>query len=96
MNRTSVLVESVADPLAFSVTEVTGLKSLEVDSIDGHREAADVARSMASLLDLPSNTTPYSLRDDASARMLADDLPLGGQIPSTGARLVVIPKSHLG
>jgi hypothetical protein len=89
------LAPEVADPLAFSVSEVTGLRTLEIENVDGHREAGQVAMSMASLLGLPTNT-PYGLRDDASARMLADDQPLGGKIPSAGTKLVVIPKSHLG
>ena len=84
----------VADPLAFSVTEVTGLKTLAIENVDGHREAGQVATSMASMLGLPTNT-PYALRD-ASARMLVDDQPLGSQIPASGTQLVVIPRSHLG
>lgn len=85
----------VADPLAFSVSEVTGLKTLAIENVDGHREAGQVATSMASMLGLPTNT-PYALRDDASARMLVDDQPLGSQIPASGTQLVVIPRSHLG
>ena len=86
---------AVADPLSFSVEEVTGMRSVHVENVDGHRDAADVARSMASMLDLPTNT-PYALRDEERARMIADDQPLGAQIPEAGARLVCIPKSHLG
>jgi hypothetical protein len=86
---------AVADPLSFSVEEVTGMRSVQVQGVDGHRATADVASSMASMLDLPSNT-PYALRDEGQARMLADDRPIGSQLPQKGARLVCIPKSHLG
>lgn len=94
--QTSTLEPSVvADPLAFSVSEVTGLRTLAIGNVDGHRDAGQVATSMASLLGLPANT-PYALRDDSSARMLVDDQPLGSQIPAEGTQLVVIPRSHLG
>jgi hypothetical protein len=86
---------AVADPLTFSVEEVTGMRSLHVENVDGHRTAEDVATSMASMLELPSNT-PYALRDEERARMLIDDRPIGSQVPQTGAHLVCIPKSHLG
>jgi hypothetical protein len=86
---------AVADPLSFSVEEVTGMRSVHVENVDGHRTASDVATSMASMLDLPSNT-PYALRDEDQARMLVDERPIGNQVPQTGARLVCIPKSSLG
>ena len=85
----------IADPLAFSVGEVTGMRALEVEGIDGHRTAGDVAASMASMLELPTNT-PYSLRDNSAARMLVDDRPLGSQVPRAGSQLMVVPKAHLG
>ena len=88
-------LDAVVDPLSFSVEEVTGMRSMDVENVDGHRSTADVAASMAALLDLPSNT-PYSLRDEDHARMLVDDRPIGSQVRQTGARLVCIPKSHLG
>lgn len=95
MHETNTMQKAVADPLSFSVTEVTGIRSLDVNGIDGHRIASDVAGSMASMLELPTNT-PYALRDDKAARMMKDDVPLGNQIGQTGTRLTVIPKSHLG
>lgn len=85
---------AVADPLAFVATDVTGLRRLEFDSIDGHRPASEVAMSVASAMDLPTNV-PWSLRDQKRARMLDQETPLGGQI-DTGSELVVIPRSHLG
>ena len=86
---------AVADPLSFSVEEVTGMRTVQVENVDGHRSAEDVATSMASMLELPSNT-PYALRDEDHARMLVDQRPIGSQVPQTGAHLVCIPKSHLG
>ena len=82
------------DPLAFVATDVTGLRRLEFDSIDGHRTAGEVAMSVASAMDLPTNV-PWSLRDQQRARMLEQESPLGSQI-DTGTELVVIPRSHLG
>jgi hypothetical protein len=84
----------VADPLSFSATDVTGMHILDFDGVDGHRSSSDVAMSVAEMMDLPTNV-PYALRDDQSARMLAEDRPLGSQI-NPGAKLVVIPKAHLG
>lgn len=95
MPETLTLPTAVADPLSFSVEEVTGMRSVFVENIDGYRTAADVAESMASMLELPSNT-PYALRDEDRAQMLIDQRPIGSQVPQTGASLVVIPKSHLG
>jgi hypothetical protein len=87
--------QAIADPVNFTIEEVTGMRSVEVENVDGHRSAADVATSVASMLELPSNT-PYALRDEDHARMLVDERPIGSQVPQTGARLVCIPKSHLG
>ena len=95
MRGIPTLPAAVADPLSFSVEEVTGMRAVHVENVDGHRTAADVATSMALMLDLPSNT-PYALRDEDHARMLVDDRPIGNQVPQTGARLVCIPKAHLG
>ncbi len=84
----------VVDPLDFTATDVTGTNELEFPSIDGYRLTSDVATSVAEAMELPT-TVPWALRDDDSARMLQDDRPLGSQI-RPGAKLVVIPKSHLG
>ena len=92
--ETRVANGPVADPLAFVARDVTGLRRLEFDSIDGHRPAGEVAMSVASAMDLPTNV-PWSLRDQKRARMLEQETPLGGQI-ETGSELVVIPRSHLG
>jgi hypothetical protein len=85
---------AVIDPLQFRATDVTGLRHLVFEGVDGHRTAGDVAMSVASAMDLPTNL-PWSLRDEQRARMLDQDEPLGGQV-TPGAELVVIPQSHLG
>lgn len=84
----------VADPLRFFATDVTGMRRLEFDAIDGHRPASDVAMSVATAMDLPTDV-PWSLRDQDRARMLEPEAPLGRQI-AVGTELVVIPRSHLG
>jgi len=84
----------VVDPLQFVATDVTGLRRLEFEDVDGHRNAGEIAMSVASAMDLPTNV-PWSLRDQNRARMLEQDSPLGRQI-DTGTELVVIPRSHLG
>ncbi len=85
---------SMVDPLSFSVSDVTGLHTLDFENVDGHRSVSDVATSIASLMDLPTNI-PYALRDDTRAKMLVDDAPLGNQV-DLGAKLVLTPKVHLG
>ena len=98
MSVSQAPLETVADPLAFTVSEVTGMRTADVKDIDGHRTAADVAASMAAELELPANTPQgggYALLHDESARMMRDDAPLGSQI-KTGTHLTVIPKSRLG
>ena len=97
VNETPVLnLDEVVDPLSLEVSEVTGSRTLEVDQIDGHRTSADLARTMAAMLDLPENQ-PYALRDEDSQRMLLDDHPIGSQVSkTTRPRLTVIPKARLG
>jgi hypothetical protein len=97
VNDTHVLnLDKVVDPLSLEVSEVTGSRTLEMEGIDGHRTAADLARSMAAMLELPENQ-PYALRDEDSQRMLLDEQPVGSQIsPTTRPRLTVIPKARLG
>ena len=96
MSETQVFADAVIDPLDLEFFEVTGTRSVEVDGIDGHRTALDLARSAASLLELPASQ-PYSLRDEDSQRMLLDEFPVGSQVgKTTKPRLTVIPKAHLG
>jgi hypothetical protein len=85
---------SVVDPIGFTASDVTGLRQMLFQQVDGHRAAGEVAMSVASAMDLPTNV-PWSLRDEKRARMLDQGAPLGSQV-EPGAELVVIPKSHLG
>lgn len=89
------LLGPVAKRLSFEVSEVTGVKRVQVDGVDGHRPAGEVAAAVARMLELPPNS-PYYFRDDRTARKLADDDPLGAQIPECGAQLMVVPKTRLG
>ncbi len=85
---------AVLDPLDCSVTDVTGMKSHDFRNLDGHRSASDVAKSVIEELDL-SEDTPFVLRDNASARMLEEDRPIGTQIEQN-AELTAVPQTHLG
>jgi hypothetical protein len=87
-------MDNVRDPVGFTVSDVTGLRRVRFDRVDGHRPAGDIAALVASQLDLPQNI-PWSLRDERHARMLEHDAPFGGQV-EPDADLVVIPQSHLG
>jgi hypothetical protein len=84
----------VVDPLRLSAEDVTGTKLLQLEGVDGHRLAGEVALALAQEMDLPTNT-PWALRDDVNARMLIDEQSLGSQVDQD-ARVVVVPKSHLG
>jgi hypothetical protein len=95
MYESTVSTGPVAECLSFEVSEVTGMKRMQVDGVDGHRLAGEVAAAMARMLELPANQ-PYYFRDDRTARKLDDDDPLGTQIPVTGAQLMVVPKTKLG
>ena len=90
----NALPSPVVDPLCLQAEDVTGTKLIEFDGVDGHQLVREVAMSLAQEMDLPTNT-PWALRDDTNARMLADDQPLGNQVDQN-ARLTVVPKSHLG
>jgi hypothetical protein len=86
---------TVADPVAFTVTSVTGAKHLDYEGVDGHRGVAELSASLAASLALPTNV-PYSVRDEARGRMLDDGAPVGTQIPAEGAALTLVPRSHMG
>lgn len=85
----------VRDPLRFRVSDVTGLRRFDLEGVDGHRSAGDVAMSVAGMMDLPTETR-FSFRSKAG-RMLVDDEALGSQLDeSAEPELVVIPRAHLG
>ena len=53
---TSTLPERpVADPVSFTVMDVTGTRKLDYEAVDGFRTAADVAASVAAQMELPDN-----------------------------------------
>lgn len=91
----TALESPVVDPLRLSAVDVTGTKTIELEGVDGHRLAGEVAMSLAAEMSLPTNT-PWALRDDQKARMLTDDQPIGQQVNEDDAHVVVVPKSHLG
>jgi hypothetical protein len=85
----------VRDPLRFRVSDVTGLRRFDLEGVDGHRTAGDVAMSVAGMMELPAETR-FSFRS-RGGRMLVDDEPLGSQLDEDAApELVVIPRAHLG
>lgn len=85
---------AVEDPISFSVRDVTDTYEMDYEGCDGHRSAGDVAASIAAEFGMDASK-PYALRDTDKLNLLLDDIPLGAQI-KTGARLVAIPKPHLG
>lgn len=91
----SAVESSVVDPLRLCAVDVTGTRSVELEGVDGHRLAGEVAMSLAAEMSLPTNT-PFALRDDDRAKMLTDDVPIGEQVEREDANVVVVPKSHLG
>jgi len=79
--------------LQFLARNVTATKTLPVD-VEPGLPAEEVARAVAELLSMPSDT-PWALREDDSASFLDGRLPIGEQI-RPGARVTLTPKSHLG
>ncbi|MHC5211183.1 MAG: hypothetical protein ACYTG2_10735 [Planctomycetota bacterium] len=79
--------------LRLNASNVTGTRSMPVD-VPAGLPAEEVARSIASLMSLPSNV-PWALRDDGSAAYLVDAEPIGGQV-GVSPHVTVVPKTHLG
>ncbi len=94
-NSTALQEGPVADPLAFTATDVTTSRVVDFSGVDGYRTASELATSIAATLELPENT-PYALRDNNRGRMLRDDVSVGSQLPAEGSELTLVPKSHLG
>lgn len=85
----------IRDPLRLRVSDVTGRMRFDLNEVDGHRTAGDVAHSVATMMHLPTETR-FSLRSERG-RMLVDDEPIGGQVEEgPSEELVVIPRAHLG
>ena len=83
----------ILDPLRLVAEDVNGTQRLNLE-IDGHTLTKAAALTVAEAMELPMNS-PWALRDEATARMLVDDEPLGSQVDQD-SRLTVVPKSHLG
>jgi len=81
--------------LKFTARDITGVHEITVDDMPGDAPAGEVARSLATRLNLPTNV-PWSLRSDTSAEYLKDDVDLASQLPETGAKLTISPRTHLG
>jgi hypothetical protein len=90
-----VEAQAASGSLAFECSDVTGTQTVAVSDVHGAAPAGAVAKALASRMALPDNV-PWSLRDDASGKYLEDDAAIGEQVTETGARLTVIPKTHLG
>ncbi len=81
--------------LSFHVSDVTGLRAMEVSDIQPSTATSEVAAALAARLDLPTNV-PWGLRSSRTSRVLDDDEPIGEQIAQEGERVSVMPKTHLG
>jgi fructose-1,6-bisphosphatase len=79
--------------LRLNATNVTGTRSMSVD-VPAGLSAEEAARSIASVMSLPSNV-PWALRDDGSAAYLVDADPIGGQVEAL-SNVSIVPKTHLG
>ena len=81
------------DALSLNLSDVTGTHSVVADDVQGSLPAGAVARAVANQFSLPDNV-PWSLHDDRGA-FLDDEAPIGDQV-TTGAKLWISPKTHLG
>jgi hypothetical protein len=79
--------------LSLKLSDVTGSHSVDAHDVQHSLPAGAVARAVANQFSLPENV-PWSLHDDRGA-FLDDEAPIGDQV-TTGARLWVSPKTHLG
>jgi hypothetical protein len=79
--------------LSLELNDVTGTQSVVADDVQYSLPAGAVARAVANQFSLPENV-PWSLHDDRGA-FLDDEAPIGDQV-TTGAKLWVSPKTHLG
>ena len=81
------------DALNLELSDVTGTHSVVANDVQHSLPAGAVARTVANQFSLPDNV-PWSLHDDRGA-FLDDEAPIGEQV-TTGAKLWVSPKTHLG
>ena len=81
--------------ISFTARDITGQHEISVDNMPSDAPAGEVARALANRLNLPANV-PWSLRSDTSVQYLKDDVDLASQLPETGAKLTISPRTHLG
>lgn len=84
--------ESAESMIRFRAQGVTGSDAIEV-KFQRSTPGDAVARSLANMLGMPEDT-PYGIRNDSTSAYL-EDRAIGDQI-EPGARLTVVPKTHLG
>ena len=84
---------ATGDALSLELSDVTGTHTVVADDVQHSLPAGAVARAAANQFALPDNI-PWSLHDDRGA-FLDDETPIGDQV-TTGAKLWVSPKAHLG
>ena len=94
-NANVVLLEAPeSERLSFEVTDVTGSQTVVASEVPLSISAGAVATALADRMSLPTDV-PWTLRDEASAAFLAEDVAIGDQIGDE-ARLTITPKTHLG
>jgi len=94
--ETAVLEPGSETTEAFSleVVDVTGSYHVLAEDLDRSTPAGAVAKALANRLSLPENV-PWQLREDETSAFLDDRKPIGEQV-SPGARVTVVPQTHLG
>ena len=92
-NRSTSTSEPATDVLSIRASNVMGTQELPLD-VDRGLSAGELTRSLVGLMALPDDVV-WDLRDDRTSAFLDESLPIGDQL-ETGARLVVVPKTHLG
>jgi hypothetical protein len=93
MVRSTIPLPDPPKAFQFLARNVTATKTVPID-VAPELPAEEVARAVAELMAMPSDT-PWALREDDSGSFLRGDSPIGEQI-RPGARLTLTPKSHLG
>ena len=85
--------DSAVDVLSLELSDVTGTHSVVASNVQHSLPAGAVARAVANRFSLPENV-PWSLHNDRGS-FLDDETPIGDQV-TTGTKLWVSPKAHLG
>jgi len=90
----TLATETLVQPatVRFQVTDVTCTRELDVE-VAANTPAGAVARNLAEQMHLPDNV-PWALRDDRGG--FCDDTRQIGEMIGEGARVWIVPKTHLG